>query len=125
MYVQGLDENRFKIEALGSCFRVLEDESPTERSLNLREVALKAFDAIFDEHEYVDMDGEVYLVERTPRANLRFVKIDRYTFFEQNPSKSSQWAKMAKEGHKILWVFVGRRYLAQVRDGAFHDFSKS
>ena len=113
MSVQGLDENRFKIEALGSCVRVLEDKPPTERSIDLREVALKVFDAIFDEHKSMDIDGKVYLVERTSRANLRLVKIDRYTFLEQNPSTSSQWAKMAREGHKILWVLVGRRYLAQ------------
>jgi hypothetical protein len=125
MYVQSLDRNRFKIEARGSCVRVLEEKTQTEKSIDLGEAALRAFDAIFDDHESVDIDEEKYLIERTPRANLRFVKIDKYTFLEQNPSKSSRWAKMAREGHRILWILVGRRYLGQVRDGMFYDFRKS
>ena len=37
-------------------------------------------------------------------------------YLEQNPDTGSNWAKMAQEGHKIMWVIKGRRYLAQVRD---------
>ena len=124
MYVQYLGENRFKIAALGSCVRVFEEEPQTERSLDLKEVAIKAFEAIFDSHESVDIDGESYFIERTSSAGLRFVKIGKYTFLEQNPNKSSRWAKLAREGHNILWVLVGRRYLAQVKDAVFHDFKK-
>lgn len=124
MYVQSLGEDRFLIEARGSCVRALESKPQAEKHLDLKAVALKAYDAIFDDKESVDIDGEEYPVERTPRANLRFVKVDRFTFLEQNPSKSSRWAKMAREGHRIMWVLTRRRYLGQVRDGVFHDFRK-
>jgi hypothetical protein len=30
----------------------------------------------------------------------------------------------AREGHRIVWVMKGRRYLAQVRDGEFYDLRK-
>ena len=124
MYVQALVEDRFLIEARGSCVRALEDRPQAEKDLDLKAVALKAYDTIFDERESVGLDGEEYPLERTPRANLRFVKVDRFTFLEQNPSKSSRWAKLAREGHRIMWVLAGRRYLGQVRDGVFHDFRK-
>lgn len=124
MYVQSLGEDRFLIEAMGSCVRALEDRPRAEKDLDLGSVALKAYDTIFDDRESVDIDGKEYPVERTPRANLRFVKVDRFTFLEQNPSKSSRWAKMAREGHRIMWVLAGRRYMGQVRDGVFYDFRK-
>lgn len=124
MDVNYLGENSFKIEALGSCVRVLEEKPQTEKSLDLKEVALKAFEAIFDGHESMHIDEEDYFVERTPSAGLRFVKIGKYSFLEQNPNKSSRWAKLANEGHKILWVLEGQRYLAQVRDAVFYDFRK-
>jgi hypothetical protein len=41
-----------------------------------------------------------------------------------NMRARSKWAKMAREGHQIMWVMKGRRYLAQVRDGVFYDFRK-
>jgi len=58
---------------------------------------------------------------RAPSANLRFFKIEGYSFLEQNPRKSSHLAKLAREGHLIMWVMKGRRYLGQVRDGVFYD----
>ena len=43
---------------------------------------------------------------------------------EQNPRKQSQWAKKAQEGHKIMWVFKGRSYFAQILDGKFKLLKK-
>jgi hypothetical protein len=37
-------------------------------------------------------------------------------YLEQNPDTGSNWAKMSREVHKIMWVMKGRRYRAQVRD---------
>lgn len=91
---------------------------------NMRERALKAYEAIFSNQESILLDGIEYHVERTPRANLRFFKIEGYSFLEQNPRKSSHWAKLAREGSLIMWVMKGRRYLGQVRDGEFHDLRK-
>ncbi|MCW3978268.1 MAG: hypothetical protein NWF12_00845 [Candidatus Bathyarchaeota archaeon] len=91
---------------------------------DLREAALRAYDAIFEDRESVEINGDVYLIERTPRADLRFVKAGEYSFLEQNPKKASHWAKMAREGHRILWAMRGRRFLATVRDGEFYDFRK-
>jgi hypothetical protein len=124
MVVHYLGEKRFKIEALGSCEKALDEEPDAKESFDLEEVALKAFETIFNGRESVNIDGQDCFVERTSGAGLRYVKIGKYTFLEQNPMKSSRWAKLASEGHRILWVLEGQRYLAQVMDAVFHDFRK-
>jgi hypothetical protein len=91
---------------------------------NMKEKALIAYQAIFSNQESIMIGGTDYLMERTPRANLRFFKIEGYSFLEQNPRKSSHWAKLAREGSLIMWVMKGRRYLGQVRDGVFYDLRK-
>lgn len=56
-------------------------------------------------------------VGRFSRSNLRYVKLDDDTVLvEQNPSKSSEWAKLAREGHRIAWVLREGEYLARVVD---------
>ena len=90
----------------------------------MKEKALKAYEAIFSNQETLFIDGIEYYMERTPRANLRFFRIEGYSFLEQNPRKSSNWAKLARDGSLIMWVMKGRRYMGQVRDGVFYDLRK-
>lgn len=90
----------------------------------MKEKALKAYEAIFSNQESIEIDGVKYHMERTPGAHLKFFNIEGYSFLEQNPRKSSHWAKLAREGSLIMWVMKGRRYLGQVRDGMFHDLRK-
>jgi hypothetical protein len=64
----------------------------------MREKALKAYEAIISNQENIRIDGVEYHLERTPRANLRLFDIEGYSFLEQNPRKSSHWAKLARLG---------------------------
>jgi hypothetical protein len=89
---------------------------------NLEQNALKIYEAIFNEKDTVNISGTTYAVERTSQRHLRCVKGENYFYVEQNPQKSSPWAKIAREGHQILWVLDGSDYIAHVRDGKFHDF---
>jgi len=91
---------------------------------NMKEKALKAYEAIFSNQETVEIDGTEYRMERTPSAGLKFFRIEGYSCLEQNPRKSSHWAKLARQGSLIMWVMKGRRYLGQVRDGEFRDLRK-
>jgi len=91
---------------------------------NLREKALAAYDGVFNNFETIKIEGYTYYLDHTPRKGLRFYEIDGYSYLEQNPDTGSHWAKIAKEGHLIMWVMKGRRYLAQVRDGVFYDLRK-
>ena len=31
-----------------------------------------------------------------------------YNFMQQNPTKPSNWARMARNGRKITWIMIGR-----------------
>ena len=90
----------------------------------MKDKALKAYEALFSNQEIITIDGTEYPLERTPGAKLRFYRIEGYSFLEQNPRKSSHWAKLARQGSLIMWVMKGRRYLGQVKDGEFKDFRK-
>ena len=75
--------------------------------------------------ETIEIDGYRYHMDYTSRKGLRLFKIEGYSFLEQNPDTGSNWAKMAREEHQIMWVMKGRRYLAQIRDGEFYDLRKN
>ncbi|MBM3292226.1 hypothetical protein FJY84_06070 [Candidatus Bathyarchaeota archaeon] len=91
---------------------------------NLHEKALIAYEAIFNNKVLIEVEGRFYNISYTSVQNLRKFNIEGYNYLEQNPEKSSGWAKLAKEGHQIMWVMKGRSYLAQVFDGVFNDFRK-
>ena len=82
------------------------------------------YDGIFNDEPSVEIDGNVYPIEITSRAHVKYVTYHGYRFIEQNPKKSSQWAKKAQEGHQIMWVMEGRRYLARMMDGKYLDLRK-
>jgi hypothetical protein len=43
----------------------------------------------------------------------------RESFFKQNPQKSSRYAKLAQQGHQIMWGIQGRTYILRVVDWEF------
>jgi hypothetical protein len=92
---------------------------------NLGKKALVAFHGIFNNKEFIELNGYKYFLQYTSIQQLRKYNIDGYNYIEQNPDKGSRWAKMAREGSQIMWVIKGRGYIAQVKDGEFHDFRRS
>ncbi len=54
------------------------------------------------------------------KNGLRRIETDSTLFIEQNPSKSSPWAKMAKAGHHIMWIIKKQGgYAGRVVDGVY------
>jgi hypothetical protein len=98
--------------------------SEEEEIDKIEEVANTIYDAIFDGLDVVDIRGKMIPIDQTSRSKVRLVKHEGYTYIEQNPHKDSRWAKLAKEGHQIMWVMQGRRYLAQIKDGKFLNLKK-
>jgi hypothetical protein len=90
----------------------------------IEETAHIICDVIFQDKSSVEIDGEIFSIQKTSKSKVRLVRYDDLTFIEQNPFKSSRWAKEAQEGHQILWVMRGRQYLARVRNGKFLDLAK-
>jgi hypothetical protein len=85
--------------------------------LNLSKTALLVFNAMFSDEKVIVLNGKDYKIFLLPKKNLRTVTIEGYQFMKQNTQKDSKWAKMAQEGHKIMWVFKNRKYFARVIDG--------
>jgi hypothetical protein len=57
-------------------------------------------------------------VTRFARSNLRYTNLPGGAILiEQNPKKRSEWARLAKEGHRIAWVMREGQYLARIVDG--------
>ncbi|NVM52192.1 MAG: toll/interleukin-1 receptor domain-containing protein [Candidatus Helarchaeota archaeon] len=86
---------------------------------NLGEYALKIAEAIFSNRSDIKLEGNTYPIRKFKSKRLKYVDLYGYRFIEQNPNKTSRWAKMAREGKKILWVFRGRTYYARIIDGEF------
>src|SRR2546421_93739 len=57
-------------------------------------------------------------VRRFSRSGLRHVELPEGAILvEQNPKKSSEWAELARRGHRVAWVMRDGAYLARVVDG--------
>jgi hypothetical protein len=69
----------------------------------------------------VSLDNETYPVRRTSKSRLREVdfKFADKTLrgVEQNPDTTSRWAKLAREGKKVMQFLEQGRYVAAVVDG--------
>jgi len=74
--------------------------------------ALEIFTKLFSNDESV---------KRFKKSNLRFIEQEPHRFVEQNPDKPSSYAKLARTGHKIMWVinYKTNKYIAKVVDGVF------
>ena len=98
--------------------------SEEERISKLEGVAITVYSAIFDGSDTVEIDGNVYPIKQTSKSKVKLVERGGYTYIEQNPHKDSKLAKLAQDGHQIMWVMQGRRYLAQVKDGKFLNLKR-
>jgi hypothetical protein len=92
---------------------------------DIERIAHIVYDAIFQNQSVAEIDGIVYPIVKTSKSKIRLIEYDGLSYIEQNPHKSSRWAEEAREGHRILWVMQGRRYLARIRDEKFLDLRKS
>ena len=90
--------------------------------MSLEEALISVWQQAFAENaKTVTLDDVSYPIRRTSRSKLREVdfKFGDTTFrgVEQNPSTNSRWAKLAREGKKVMQILVDRRYVAVVADG--------
>lgn len=90
---------------------------------NLKENGLKIYKAIFEGRKKVEIDEIEYSIEKFS-SGIKYVDLFGFRFIEQNRNKKSEWGKKAREGHKIMWIIKGRRYLVRIIDGEFIDLKK-
>ncbi len=90
----------------------------------LKAKGLKIYNAIFEGKKTVEIEGIDYPINKFS-SNIRYVDLFGYRYIEQNRNKKSEWGKKAREGHKIMWIIKGRRYMVRIMDGEFTDLKKS
>jgi len=90
---------------------------------NLEEKGLKIYNAIFQGEKNVEIDEIEYPIKKFSSL-IKYVDLFGYRFIEQNKNKKSEWGKKAREGHKIMWIIKGRRYMVRIMDGEYIDLKK-
>ena len=69
----------------------------------------------------VELEGQAYRVGRTRSMGLRMLEFRYQTYriegIEQNPETKSNWAKLAREGQRIMQFKCNGRYVANVCEG--------
>ena len=77
--------------------------------------------ALVEEAKAVSVDGRSFPVQRTSRSRLREVDFEfegqTLRGLEQNSKTASRWAKLAREGKKIMQFLDAGHYIAVVVDG--------
>jgi hypothetical protein len=77
----------------------------------------------------VTLEGQDFPVRRTSRSKLREVdfRFDNHELrgLEQNPKTPSRWARLAREGKKVMQFLSGRRYIAVVVNGKVQFYGKA
>jgi hypothetical protein len=81
---------------------------------------------LVDGAKYVEIDGHKYPVKTTAKRRLRQVdfQFDGHDLhgLEQNPDTKTRWAKMAREGKKVMQFLDAGRYAAVVVDGKMKTY---
>lgn len=77
--------------------------------------------ALVEEAKKVKLDDRSFPVRKTSRSRLREVDFEfegnEIRGLEQNPLTASRWAKLAREGKKVMQFLQQGRYIAVVVDG--------
>ena len=84
--------------------------------------------ALLEGARTVTVGGRSFPVRRTSRSRLREVDFQfedhELRGLEQNPKTASRWARLAREGTKVMQFLSARRYIAVVVDGKVHSYGK-
>ena len=78
-------------------------------------------ESLVDRKKIVEIDGETYSVKQTAKSKLKQIDFRfegrELRGLEQNPNTKSRWAKLAREGKKVMQFLEAGRYIAVVVDG--------
>jgi hypothetical protein len=90
--------------------------------MSLEEALISVWQQVFAENaKTVTLADVSYPIRRTSRSKLREVDFKfgdtALRGVEQNASTNSRWAKLAREGKKVMQFLADRRYVAVAVDG--------
>jgi hypothetical protein len=83
--------------------------------------------ALVEQKKIVSLDDATFSVRRTTKNRLAQIdfEVDGLQFrgLEQNPKTKSRWAKMAREGARVMQFLRAGRYVGVVADGILKHYS--
>jgi hypothetical protein len=81
---------------------------------------------LVDGAKSVEIDGKKYPVKTTAKRRLKQIdfQLDGHELrgLEQNRDTKSRWAKMPREGKKVMQFLDGSRYVAVVVEGKMKTY---
>ena len=85
--------------------------------------------ALVEQKKIITVDDSTFSVRRTTKQHLAQIdfELDGVEFrgLEQNPQTKSRWAKMAREGAKVMQFLRAGRYVSVVADGVLKHYSSA
>ena len=85
--------------------------------------------ALMEQKKIVVLGNSTFSVRRTAKHRLAQIdfEVDGVEFcgLEQNPHTKSRWAKMAREGAKVMQFLYAGRYVGAVADGVLKHYSSA
>jgi hypothetical protein len=85
--------------------------------------------ALVDQKKIISVGDATFSVRRTTKNRLAQIdfELDGIEFrgLEQNPQTKSRWAKMAREGAKVMQFLRAGRYVGVVADGVLKHYSST
>jgi hypothetical protein len=82
--------------------------------------------SLVEKKKSVEVEGERYAVRETAKRKLKQVDFRfggrEMRGLEQNPETKSRWAKMAREGGRVMQFLERGKYVAVVVDGKVHVY---
>jgi hypothetical protein len=105
----------------------LKNMGGSESMPELQDVLISVWrQSLVDGGKSVEIDGKNYPVKLTAKRHLKQVdsEFDGHELrgLEQNPDTKSRWAKMAREGKKVMQFLEAGRYVAVVVDGKMKTY---
>jgi hypothetical protein len=84
--------------------------------------------ALLERARRVQLGQESYSVRRTAKRGLAQVDFEvagqPIRGLEQNPQTNSRWARLARQGAKVMQFLSGGQYIAAISDGKITHYSR-
>jgi hypothetical protein len=102
--------------------------SATETTSTIDEAFLSVWrQALLEQRKIVTVGDATFSVRRTAKHRLAQIDFEvggvEFRGLEQNPQTKSRWAKMAREGAKVMQFLRAGRYVGVAADGVLKHYS--
>src|SRR6202140_44923 len=104
--------------------------TPPDTSFTLDHAFLSVWrQALVEQKKIITVGNSTFSVRRTAKHRLAQIdfEVDGVEFrgLEQNPQTKSRWAKLAREGAKVMQFLRAGRYVGVVVDGVLKHYSST